>query len=457
MHAAHATAVLFDMKQLRQVNLAGIAALIDLFKSRNPIPLGACGMPARVAGMLRQVGLDTLIPSYSSVDAALSDATLRPLSLRGTRAVLLCAGKGTRARPMTQTVPKPMLDIAGRPILDHVLDHLERCGVHDVLLNPGHLGPVISGHYAAQPRWRQSLFFVNEGHWAGGDWTSDPIGSASTLKRMQDAHGAFDRDLIVMCGDALTDIDLPAMMARHRAEDAAVTIAVQTVPEEDVSKYGIVVTDPRGRITSFQEKPSRDAAKSRLANAGIYIFSPRVLDLIASRNGLDIAGDLMPAVMASGGHMVAYSEPFQWVDIGCGRDYAAALDKVLAGEVTGVKPDGEAQGNGQWFHETARVSRRASISGPVHVGAGAVIEAGAKIIGPATIGARTRVAGKTLIRSSHVMADTSVSKGAILDHVIASGHWAVDHRFADGRSADHLPLAKVGPCDAAPTRFAKAV
>ncbi len=457
LHAAHGTALILDLSRVHGVNLSGLTALIDVFKARGPLPLAACGLPPRVTSLLEHVGLTDLIPAHPTVDDALNAPDLRRIALQGTPAVVLCAGTGSRAMPMTQDVPKPMLDIAGRPLIDHVLDHLDRCGVRDVLLNPGHLGPRISAHFAHAPRWRQAMFMVNEGRIEDGIWKAAPLGSASTLRRMHVDHSAFRRDVIVMCGDAMIDVDLAAMMRRHTSSGADVTLATQNVPRSDTGKYGIVETDTSGRVTAFQEKPLPDLAVSTQANTGVYIFSPAVFDLLGAEAGLDIANDLLPAVIRGGGKIVTFDAPFQWVDVGCGRDYFTALTRVLAGEVAYVRPTGVARRAGQWVHETARVSRRATIEGPVHIGADCVIEAGAKIVGPAMIGPRSHVMGKSLIRSSIVSQDTQVRRGALVDHMIASGHWAVDHRFADGGPQPCEPLDLVRSVHAAETPLAAAI
>lgn len=432
--------ILLDLSKVKRLNMAGLAALVEL-AARNPkCDLGFCAMPQKSLNFLRKSGLDRGLKIFTSVEEARHHLSFRPHALTNTRVVLLCAGKGSRVAPLTEVAPKPMLNLAGRPCMHRIIDHLAQFGLRDVLLNPGHLGHQIVDYFQGTKIPDTHITFVNEGGWKDGSWTAEPIGSASTLKRMQECNAAFDSDIVVLCGDALIDIDIAEMMREHRASGADATIATQSVPETDVHKYGIIETSPTKTITRFVEKPKPGVTDSRLANTGIYIFKPKVLALISNASGLDIACDLLPAIMRSGGKMHAYTQPFSWIDIGCGRDYAKAVEKCLRGEAHFAAPIGQEIRPGVWAMPGAVVSPRAKITGVCHIGANARIEAGAQLDNFCSIGAGAVVEGKTVLRDCIVMPETKIHSGAWAHNMILHSGWAVDHTLADGSLQNRDPL-----------------
>lgn len=424
--------LLLDLSKVHKINMAGTAALVELV-ARNPkADLALCAVPRNTLEFLRKSGLDRGLQIFPSVQDACQHPDFRAHTLVGTPAVILCAGKGSRVAPLTEVSPKPMLDVAGRSTLHRIIDHMASFGLRDVLLNPGHLGHEIIDYFRANAQPDLRITYVNEGHWRDGDWQSAPIGSASTLKRMQDQNAAFDSDFIVLCGDALIDIDLSEMMREHKASGADATIAALTVPESEVHKYGIIEATSTQTVTRFVEKPEPGVTDSRLANSGIYIFKPSVLELLSNEEGLDIACDLLPSIMTSVGKIHVYNSPFAWVDIGCGRDYARAVGKCLAGETPFAAPLGQEIRPGVWAMPNAYVSPRAEITGPCHIGAHARVEAGAKLTGTCSIGAGATIEGKTLLRDCIVMPETCVEQGTWAQDMIVHPQWAVDHTRADG-------------------------
>lgn len=440
--------LLLDMSRVRGIGMAGLAALVELV-ARNPkADLAFCALPEKTLAFLRKSGLDRGLMVFPSVQAACGHPVFQRHSLSGTRAVLLCAGKGSRVAPLTEVTPKPMLDVAGRPVMHRIIDHLGQFGLDDVLLNPGHLGHEIISYFRSVPLSGTRLTFVNEGGWTKRDWQGHPIGSASTLKRMQTRNAAFDDDLVVLCGDALIDLDLVEMMRAHRTSGADATIAALTVPGADVHKYGIIEASPNQTVTRFVEKPGPGVTESRLANSGIYIFKPEVLELLPDQDGLDIACDLLPSIMAAGGKIHAYAEPFAWVDIGCGRDYAQATRKCLTGAMSFAQPKGREIRPGVWAMPGAAVSPHARILGPCHIGSGVRVEAGAVLKGVCSVGAGSVVEARTVLSDCIVMPQTLVGSGAWAQDMILHADWAVDHVRADGNAIARGKLDHVGPLSA---------
>jgi len=440
-------AILFDLAKVQRMNMAGLAALIELVSRNHQTEFGFCALPPKPLAFLRKSGLDRGVRIFSSTAEAQSDPTFQRFLLSGVKTVLLCAGKGSRVAPLTGLVPKPLLDIAGRPTMHRIIDHLAQFGLRDIVLNPGHLGNQIIDYFRATPMPDAHITFANEGQWLDGQWQAAPIGSASTLRRLQDRNAAFDSDVVVLCADALIDLDIGEMMRAHRASGAAATIAALRVPREDTRKYGIIEVGRDHEVTRFVEKPSPSVTDSTLANSGIYIFKPQVFDLLSQAEGLDIAYDLLPTIMSMGQKIHVYAKEFSWVDIGCGRDYAQAVQKSLSGQVCSMAPMGREILPYVWAMPDAQVSRRAKITGPCHIGSGARIAAGAELNGFCTVGAGAVVEERTYLRDCLVMPDTRVAAGAWAKNMILNATWAVDHRYADGSVQNSSAYEHVGPIE----------
>lgn len=438
------TAILLDVCTVRTLRASDMARVVELASMALPAArLALVNAAPSLITSLRDYAIDEIVPVFASMERALKAPEIRRGLLAHVQAVVLCAGKGTRIAPLTQIRPKPMLDIMGRPILEHILSHLKSFGVRDVVLNPGHLGPQITHHFGQGHRLGQSIFYLNEGRQRNERWVAAPLGSASTLARWKDNHNGMARDTIVICGDALTNIDLAAMVAHHRRKDADITLAAVNVAPRDTGKYGIMVTDPSGQILEFQEKPAPSAARSTLANAGIYVMSPRVAQHLDVGDGADIATDLLPAILASGGRLESFQAPFEWIDIGCGRDYAAAWQMALDGALPWLAPDAERIAPSIWAHPTAQIGRLADIEGPAFISAGAQVAKGASLRGPVVLGAGAVAEPRSYLRNAILMEGTRAAMSALIDGMIAHGRWAVAHAFADGSPQSWEPLEGV--------------
>lgn len=445
MMAQGRQAIVLNLARMRRITLSGLAALIELVARQRSMEISLCALPENVKRKLTNSGLDRGLVVFDTLDSALAAPQFRQFSLSNTKAVVLCAGQGTRVAPISTMTPKPMLDILGRPVLQHILDHLNSFGIRDVALNPGHLGAQIIDHIRSSPLPGQSVLFANEGHMQNGQWQANPIGSASTLQQMQRRNAAFSDNFIVLCGDALIDLDLAAMMRQHIQSGADVTIAAQTVAEADTHKYGIIVADDGGRITSFEEKPLPGTASSTLANTGIYIFKPQVLDLLPDAPGLDIACDLLPSVQASGGRMHVFAPEFSWTDIGSIPDYVSALRQALKADLPNIRPVGKEVRPGVWCAQGSWVSPRADISGPCYVGPNSIVDAGAKLTGTTVIGRNALIDGKTLLSNSIVMDQTHVQSGAWAQNMVLHSDWSVDHSQTFSASAVLEPIDRISP------------
>ncbi|MGZ3240333.1 MAG: sugar phosphate nucleotidyltransferase, partial [Burkholderiaceae bacterium] len=232
---------------------------------------------------------------------------------------------------------------------------------------------------------------------------------------------------IVLCGDAIIDLDIQVAVAEHKRKGALASVVVKEVPWDKVSEYGVVVTDPEGRILTFQEKPKRDEALSNFVSTGIYIFEPEAIDLIPSGEVFDIGSQLFPLMAKSGLPFFALKQDFQWLDIGSVTDYWGVLQSLLSGEISGMKMPGAQINDGVHVGLNTRIDwENTTIEGPVYIGAGCHIEAGSKIVGPCWIGHGSHICTDAQVIRSILFEYTRVLPNAELNEVIVCGDFSAD-------------------------------
>ena len=332
------------------------------------------------------------------------------------KAMILAAGKGTRVRPLTYDLPKPMIPLLGKPVMAYLVEHLAKFGVTDIMVNVSYLHEKIEEYFGEGHQFGVQIGYSFEGYTRDdGEVVPMPIGSAGGMKKIQEFGGFFDQTTIVLCGDALIDLDLKSALFEHRRKGAMASVVTREVPWDKVSSYGVVVADDAGRITAFQEKPSQQEARSNFISTGIYIFEPEVLDLIPSGVSFDIGSELFPLLVERGLPFYAQRRPFNWLDIGSVSDYWEVLQTVLTGDVANMDVPGTRIEDGLWVGLNTHIDwNGTTIEGPVYIGSGSRIEAGVRIVGPTWIGHGSHIcAGAELVRSvlfeyTRVLADVSL-------------------------------------------------
>jgi mannose-1-phosphate guanylyltransferase len=334
------------------------------------------------------------------------------------KAMILAAGKGTRVRPLTNVLPKPMIPLIRKPIMEAIIDHLHRHAFDEIYINTSYLSHAIEDYFRDGDRFGVSIAYSYEGKLVNGEFLDQPLGSAGGMRRIQDHCGFFDQTFAVLCGDALIDVDLTEVLRFHRASGALATIVTKPVPREEVSKYGVVVTDDSGRVLRFQEKPKVAEAASNTINTGIYLFEPQVFDHIPAGVEYDIGSQLFPRLIAAGEKVCAISLPFEWVDIGCVNDFWNATRLILEGRVHGLKVPGREIRPGVFAGLGVTIAPDAVIRGPVYLGSGTRIGSGVHIDGPAMIGANCVLQAGVRIRGGILGDYTRVTEGALLDERI---------------------------------------
>ena len=348
------------------------------------------------------------------------------------KAMILAAGKGTRVRPLTNEMPKPMIPIIGKPVMEYLIEELERHGFDEIMINVSHLPEKIESYFGNGERLGVEIGYSFEGHIEDGEIQSEAVGSAGGIKRIQEFGGFFDDTFLVVCGDALIDLDLTKAVREHWKSGAVASICTLSVDPQSVCDYGVVVSDDSGQITSFQEKPSVDEALSNQVNTGIYIFEPEVLDLIPSGQTYDIGSDLFPKIVEQGLKFQAINIPFNWVDIGRISDYWNANQKIMNGELRTIPMPGTQVKPGVWVGLNANVDwQDCDIQGPVYIGSGTRVEAGAKIVGPTWIGHGCHIRSTAEISKSIIFEYTRIGAESVVENSVAFGRFFVDK---DGKS-----------------------
>ncbi len=236
------------------------------------------------------------------------------------RAVVLVGGLGTRLRPLTLRTPKQMLPVAGRPMIEWVVEHLAGHGVDEVVLSLGYRPDAFRRAYPDATCAGVRLVYAVE---------DEPLDTAGAIRFAAGAAGIDERFLVVN-GDILSDLDVSALLAFHADahEQAGALATIGLVPVEDPSAYGVVTTDGEGKVQAFVEKPAPGEAASHDINAGCYVLEPEVLDRIPGTGRVNIERETFPALVAEG-RLWALSQHGWWVDVGTPERYLQASLELL--------------------------------------------------------------------------------------------------------------------------------
>lgn len=324
------------------------------------------------------------------------------------KAMILAAGLGTRLQPLTLSVSKPMVPMAGRPCLEHIILLLKKHGITEIIANLHYLPRQIQSYFGDGSPWGVSLSYSLE---------EELLGTAGGLKKVQGFFGG-DR-VLVISGDALTDLDLGDFFRFHREQGALASLALKKV--SDPTRYGVVVLEGEGRIAAFQEKPAREEAISDLANTGIYLFEPEIFDYIPPGTFFDFARDVFPRLLGEGRPMGGYRARGYWCDVGSLEVYREAHYDLLMGIVEASIPAKNFNGHlyigrDTWIHP------RTVIQGPVYLGDGCVVQEGARLYGPLSLGPRTRVGRDSFLKRSILWEGAGTGEGACLsDTILGAG------------------------------------
>jgi len=317
------------------------------------------------------------------------------------KAMVLAAGLGTRLQPLTFEIPKPMVPVLDRPVMAHILDLLEGQGFDRVIANLHWFPDTIRGYFGDRVEYRHE---------------KELLGTAGGVRNVRDFFG--DDLVVVVSGDALTDLDLRVLVERHRSAGGIATLTVRKVP--DTREYGVVIHDEDGRIQGFQEKPDPAEALSDLGNCGIYCFSPEIFDYFPKEPFADWAQDVFPELLSHDVPFFVHEIEDYWNDVGSLDELRTGTFDALEGRLR-LEVSGEEVADGVRAGEGTSLASCEQVEGPVWVGAECELGPGTRLVGPLVIGDRARVGEGAALRESIVLPGTRVDAGAILIGAIA-GH-----------------------------------
>jgi mannose-1-phosphate guanylyltransferase len=339
------------------------------------------------------------------------------------QALILAGGEGTRLRPLTSSVPKPVVPLAGRPFISYMIEWLRGHGVDEVILSCGFMADGVRAVLGDGDRVGVRLHYVEEPR---------PLGTGGALKLAEDL--LQDR-FLMLNGDQLTDIDLTAQLRQHERTGARATIALIAV--EDPSAYGLVRQRGDLTVSDFLEKPNADEIDTNLVNAGVYVLDRSVLgEMAPAGTRFSIERDVFPQLVDQG--LYGYEASGYWMDIGTPRRYLQATYDILDGEISSeIGRSLAASGGVFWVGEDGDGPGGAGVDGTVHapavIGPGCTIGAGATVAGRTVLGA-----GVTLEPEAHVDSSVLLDGARIGSHsrisrsIVGPGAHVGDHCQIDG-------------------------
>jgi len=329
-------------------------------------------------------------------------------------AILLVGGRGTRLRPLTVSVPKPLLPTAGVPFLAHQLARAASCGVTRVVLATSYRSPMFADCFGDGSGLGLEIDYVHE---------EEPLGTGGGIRNAASRlRSGPDDPVVVLNGDVLSGHDLEAQLDVHRKSDAAVTLHLVQVP--DPARFGCVPTDDSGRVTAFLEKTPHPVTNR--INAGCYVYARRAIDEIPPGRVVSVERETFPGLIESGQVVMGYVDNAYWLDVGTPEAFVrGSCDLVLGRLASPAVPGPPGQ---SLVLPGATVDASAKITGGTVVGAGAVIGPEATVDGSvlfdgATVAAGAHISGSVLGREAHV-GDGVVLDGAVIgdEASIAAGN-----------------------------------
>lgn len=338
------------------------------------------------------------------------------------KAIVMAGGKGTRLRPLTCKLPKPMVPIAGRPMMEYIIELLKRYNFTEIGVTLFYLPEIISNYFGDGKDYGVSLqYFIEE----------TPLGTAGSVKN---AENFLDQTFLVISGDALTDINLHEVLAFHRTRQALVTIVLTKV--NNPLDYGVVITDVEGKIKRFLEKPGWGEVFSDTVNTGIYVIEPEVFQYYEKNKAVDFSKDLFPRLLEAGKPLYGFVAEGYWSDVGNLNQYRQANYDLLARKIN-FDLQGQEIAPGIWAGEGTEIDQESVLEAPLVLGKYVRVKKGVKlgkysVLGDhilvndhssikrsilwnhAYIGYESEIRGSILAHHTHLKSWVSVYEGAVI-------------------------------------------
>ena len=324
------------------------------------------------------------------------------------KAFIMAAGAGTRLRPLTYELPKPMVPVVNKPTIEHTVENLKRHGILQVAMNLNYHPETIRSYFGDGTNFGVKISYSLE---------KELLGTAGGVKRME---RFFDSTFVVMSGDGLTDIDVTKAVKFHKQHKALATMVLK--PVDAKFDYGVTIADKSGRITRFIEKPKWSDVFANTVNTGIYVFEPEIFSYMPADTFFDFGNDVWPLLLKKKKRIFAYTMDEYWTDVGNLAEYrkgvADALDRKLK-----IRIPGEQVSPGVWVGTDTKIHKGAILNGPCVVGSGCVIGKNAIIDSYTTIGNGSVIGERARLQNSILWDGVRVEKNVHLSNCII-GHKA---------------------------------
>ncbi len=316
------------------------------------------------------------------------------------KAVVMAGGEGSRLRPLTIRRPKPMVPIAGKPVMEHILNLLKRHGITEVVVTVQYLASSIEDYFGSGSQFGMRITYSRE---------DVPLGTAGSVKN---AEEQLTEPFLVISGDALTDYNLTDLIQYHNEKKSLATLLLAHVPNP--LEYGVIITNEDGHISQFLEKPSWGEVFSDTINTGIYMLDPKVFTYFEKDKPFDFSQELFPFMLKKGDPIYGYVTPSgYWCDVGNLSEYMRANADVLQGQVD-IEIPAKDIGNNIWCEEGVEIDEGAQLYGPIYLGHDCKVRSGAIIHGPSMIGSYTIVDERAQVDRSIVWNNSYIGERAEL-------------------------------------------
>ena len=315
------------------------------------------------------------------------------------KAVVMAGGEGSRLRPLTIRRPKPMVPIAGKPVMEHILNLLKRHGITEVVITVQYLASNIEDYFGNGSQFGMRITYSRE---------DVPLGTAGSVKNAEDQ---LTEPFLVISGDALTDYNVTEIINYHQEKKAMATLTLAHV--HNPLEYGVIITNEEGHITQFLEKPSWGEVFSDTINTGIYVLDPKIFSYFEKNKQFDFSQELFPMMLKNGDPIYGYVANGYWCDVGNLSEYMRANADVLQNRVDVEIPAKNIGGN-IWCEEGVEIAEEAQLYGPIYLAHDCKIKAGAIIHGPSTIGHYTIIDERAQVDRSIVWNNSYIGERAEL-------------------------------------------
>lgn len=339
------------------------------------------------------------------------------------KAFFLAGGMGTRLQPLTDHIPKPMVPILGKPLLERNMKRLQGFDISDIVLSVCYLPECIENHFGNGNTFGMEIAYTYE---------DTPLGTGGAIKY---AAPQLGERFFVFNADILCDIDYGHMLRFHKAMHADITIAVTKV--EDPTAYGVIETDALGYATAFTEKPKPGEVRSNLINAGIYIMERHVLEDVPAGQKISAEREIFPRILEEGGKIAAYDNCRYWLDIGTKEKYMQAQRDAFQGKYH-IEEASFAE-NTIYSEVGARLYGPVVIKGPVYIGKHVHIGKGA-VIGPNVVVGDNSIIGQNAHLENAVLWNDVVvrSDAHVRDTVLTTGESTTGTAYQPSIQAEYM-------------------